>query len=449
MKNEITQEYIDYIIDQMEADNHEVLSEKFAVLHPADIAEIIVQIPEEYTIKVLSFFSNEKIADILAELEEDERAHVLEALTPKEIADIVLDNMESDDAADLLSELPDDIKDEIIELISDKEQADDIKDLLSYPEDSAGGIMAKEFVKININWTVHECVIELRKQAEEVENIHTVYAVDDNDKLIGIISLKQLILAAPQSKAQEIVKRDIITAKVLAPAVEVAQLMEKYDLVVIPVIDTQNNLLGRITIDDVVDIIKEEAERDYQLASGITDDVEFTDSIITLTKARFPWLLVGLIGGITGSKIIGTFGVIEETPMLAYFMPLIAAMGGNVGVQSSAIVVQSIASNTLMGNLWYRLLKELGVGLLNGFLCAGILMLFNLLFFDQILISLTVSLSLFCVIIFAAVFGTWIPLILHKYKIDPALATGPFITTTNDIMGLLMYFSISNIILNM
>jgi magnesium transporter len=449
MKNEITQEYIDYIIDQMEADNHEVLSEKFAVLHPADIAEIIVQIPEEYTIKVLSFFSNEKMADILAELEEDERAHVLEALTPKEIADIVLDNMESDDAADLLSELPDDIKDEIIDLLSDKEQAEDIKDLLSYPEDSAGGIMAKEFVKININWTVHECIIELRKQAEEVENIHTVYAVDDNDKLIGIISLKQLILSAPQSKAQEIVKRDIITAKVLAPATEVAQLMEKYDLVVIPVIDTQNKLLGRITIDDVVDIIKEEAERDYQLASGITDDVAFTDSIITLTKARFPWLLVGLIGGITGSKIIGTFGVIEETPLLAYFMPLIAAMGGNVGVQSSAIVVQSIASNTLMGNLWYRLLKELGVGLLNGFLCAGILLLFNLLFFDQILISLTVSLSLFCVIIFAAVFGTWIPLILHKYKIDPALATGPFITTTNDIMGLLMYFSISNIILNM
>ena len=210
MKNEITQEYIDYIIDQMEADNHEVLSEKFAVLHPADIAEIIVQIPEEYTIKVLSFFSNEKMADILAELEEDERAHVLEALTPKEIADIVLDNMESDDAADLLSELPDDIKDEIIDLLSDKEQAEDIKDLLSYPEDSAGGIMAKEFVKININWTVHECIIELRKQAEEVENIHTVYAVDDNDKLIGIISLKQLILSAPQSKAQEIVKRDII-----------------------------------------------------------------------------------------------------------------------------------------------------------------------------------------------------------------------------------------------
>lgn len=449
MKNEITQQYIDYIIEQMESDNHDVLSEEFSILHPADIAEIIVQIPEEYTIKVLSFFSNEKTADILAELEEDERAHVLEALTPKEIADIVLDNMESDDAADLLSELPENIKDEIIELISDKEQADDIKDLLSYPEDSAGGLMAKEFVKININWTVHECIIELRKQAEEVENIHTVYAVDDSDKLIGIISLKQLILSAPQSKAQEIVNRDILTAKVTSSAVEVAQLMEKYDLVVIPVIDTQNKLLGRITIDDVVDIIKEEAERDYQLASGITDDVEFTDSIIDLTKARFPWLLVGLIGGVTGSKIIGTFGVIEETPMLAYFMPLIAAMGGNVGVQSSAIVVQSIANNTLMGSLWFRLLKELGVGLLNGFLCAAILLLFNLLFFDQILISLTVSLSLFCVIIFAAVFGTWIPLILHKYKIDPALATGPFITTTNDIMGLLMYFSISNIILNM
>lgn len=447
MSSEITREYIDFIVEKLQENNTEVLAEQFALLHPADIAEIITHVPDEFTMSILNMFDNEKNADIIAELDEDNRAHLLETLTPKEIANVVIENMDSDDAADLLAELSTEIKDEIISELTDKEQASDIIDLLSYPEDSAGGIMAKEFVKININWTVHECIIELRKQAEEVNSVHTVYAVDDQDILIGIISLKQLILSSPQLTARSLVKEEIKVAHVTDGAADVALKMEKYDLVVIPVVDLNNKLLGRITIDDVVDIIKEEAEKDYQMASGISDDVEYSDSIIELTKARFPWLLIGLFGGITGAKIIGVFGVIEETPALAYFMPLIAAMGGNVGVQSSAIVVQSIANKTLKGSVWVKLFKELGVGLLNGFLCAAILLVFNVFFSDNLNISLTVSLSLICVIIFAAIFGTWIPLILHKYKIDPALATGPFITTANDIIGLLMYFSISQMIL--
>lgn len=442
MNVNITSEYIDYIQEKLEQDENVIVSEQIALLHPADIAEILTHLPEKFQKTLLNLLEKEILADVIAELDEDEREQLLENFTPQEIAEQVVGNMESDDAADLISELSEEKQEQVILAIEDLEQANDIINLLSYPEDSAGGLMAKELVKVNINWTVHECIIELRKQAEEVEQVHTVYAVDDQEKLIGRISLKQLILTSPQTKAEELVNKDLMAVLATVKESEVAQKMEKYDLVVVPVIDEQGKLLGRITIDDVVDVMKEEAEKDYQMASGISENVEYSDSVFLLTKARFPWLLVGLLGGITGAKIIGLFGVIEDNPMLAYFMPLIAAMGGNVGVQSSAIVVQSIANNSLKGSVSSKLIKELGVGLLNGILCALILLLFNYIVSEDLRISYAVSTSLFLVITIAAVFGTWVPLVLHKFKIDPALATGPFITTSNDIIGLFLYFSI-------
>lgn len=447
MNSEITLEQV-VTFKKMLSDGQEVqVMEQLEELHPADIAEIINQIPEEFKLKILRLFDSETQANIISELDEDEREKLLSELTPKEIAETVIHHMESDDAADLISELDDQKKSEVIQALSDLEQANDIIDLLSYSENTAGALMAKELIKVNTNWTVHECIIELRKQAEEVEHIHTVYAIDEQERLIGRLSLKQLILSSPQVIVEEIVSRDIQMVLVSANDVEVVQKMEKYDLVVIPVVDERNRLLGRITIDDVVDVMKEEAEKDYQMASGISDNVEYSDSIINLTKARFPWLLVGLAGGITVAKVIGVFGIIEQTPVLAYFMPLIAAMGGNVGVQSSAIVVQSIANNSVLGSTRKKLLKEFGVGLLNGFLCSVILLLFNLVFNDNLDLSFAVSISLFSVVILAAVLGTWIPLVLHRYKIDPALATGPFITTSNDIIGLLLYFSICQLFL--
>ena len=442
MNVKITSEYINFILQKLELGEIDLLSDQINELHPADLAEVLTHLPEKYKKGLLDLLSEEDRADVIAELDEDERELLLENFTPKEIAEQVVGNMESDDAADLLSELSDEKKEKVIQALEDQEHANDIINLLSFPENSAGGLMAKELVKVNINWTVHECIIELRKQAEEVEQVHTVYAVDDQDKLIGRISLKQLILTPPQTKVEEIVNKEIKTVTSDADSSEVSQKMEKYDLVVIPVVDDQNRLLGRITIDDVVDVMMEEAEKDYQMASGISENVEYSDSVFQLTKARFPWLLVGLLGGITGAKIVGLFGIIEANPILAYFMPLIAAMGGNVGVQSSAIVVQSIANNSLKGSIVARLTKELGVGLLNGVLCAVILFLFNLAFSEDLSISYAVSTSLLLVITIAAVSGTWIPLVLHKFKIDPALATGPFITTTNDIIGLFLYFTI-------
>ena len=444
---EITKEIVEKVVQLLEKPGAEKLSSILEGYHPADIAVVFNQIPEELELPFLSTLEEEILADVIAELDEDERQEVLHKLSATEIADKVLSNMESDDAADLIGELSDDKKAEVIKELEKGEDSNDIIDLLNYPENTAGGLMAKELVKVNINWTVHECIIELRKQAEEVERVHTVYAIDDQEKLIGRISLKHLIIQSPQTKVQEIVEKDLIVVQANVEDFEVANKMEKYDLVVMPVVDEQSRLIGRITIDDVVDVIKEEAEKDYQMASGISDNVEIGDGIFTLTKARLPWLLVGLAGGLAGAKVIGAFHIIEESPALAAFIPLIAAMGGNVGVQSSAIVVQSIANNSFMGSVASKLIKELGVGLLNAFMCSIILLAFNLVFADSLQLSLSVSLSLFSVIVFAAVFGTWVPLVLHKYKIDPALATGPFITTSNDIIGLMLYFSICQALL--
>lgn len=444
---EITSTYVKNIQNKLDEGTVELVAEEVKGMHPADIAELINQFSEENKLQLLNLLDSEAQSDVIAELHEDEREQLLAQLTPQEIAEIVVENMESDDAADLIAELSADKKEKVIKALTDEDQASDIMDLLSYPEDTAGALMAKELIKVNVKWTIHECIVELRKQAEEVERIHTVYAIDDHNKLIGRIALKHLLLSTPQTISEEIVDKDIHVVLSSAEEGEVVQKMEKYDLVVIPVVDERNRLLGRITIDDVVDVMKEEAEKDYQMASGISENVEYSDTVFQLTKARLPWLLVGLVGGIAVAKVIGLFGVIEQTPALAYFMPLIAAMGGNVGVQSSAIVVQSIANNSLKGSVMKKLAKELGVGLFNGIMCSIILLIYNLIFSDSYALSMAVSASLFCVIIIAAVFGTWIPLVLHQYKIDPALATGPFITTANDVLGLLLYFSVSSLFL--
>jgi magnesium transporter len=444
MNNQVTSKFIDNINRRLDANDTVSLHEELKSFHPVDLADLINHLSEKNKLGLLNLFDTELQSDIVAELEEDERENLLASLSPQEIAVKVINHMESDDAADLLAELSEEKKEKVIRALSDEGQAIAILDLLNYTEDTAGALMAKELIKVNVKWTINECIVELRKQAEEVEKIHTIYAVDNQNKLIGQITLKHLLLSPPQTLAESIVDKDIQTVLPSAHEIEVVQIMEKYDLVVIPVVDEIKRLLGRITIDDVVDVMKEEAEKDYQMASGISENVEYTDSIFQSTKARFPWLLIGLFGGIAGAKIIGVFGVIENTPILAYFMPLIAAMGGNVGVQSSAIVVQSIANNSLKGSVVSKLSKELGVGLLNGILCSSILLLYNLLFSDSLSLSLAVSTSLFCVIIIAALFGTWIPLMLNHFKIDPALATGPFITTANDVVGLLLYFSISS-----
>ncbi|MFM7023503.1 MAG: magnesium transporter [Flavobacteriales bacterium] len=422
------------------------INELIVELHPADMADILQQLTLDETKTFCDIVPGELISETIAELEEDERKDLLNSLTPEQIARKAIEYMESDDAADLIMELPKEKRTKVISLIDDVKKASNIVDLLNYPDDSAGGLMAKELFKVNSTWDVLECVQELRKQAEYIETIHTVYVVDDNNKLIGTLSLKSLILTPSNTKIEDVVNRDVISVKAHTQSSEVAQIMEKYDLVVLPVVDDLNRLKGRITIDDVVDVIKEEAERDYQMASGLSDTVEAHDSVWQVTKARLPWLLVGMIGGVGSAHVLLGFDL-SKHPEMVIFIPLIGAMGGNVGVQSSAIVVQGLANNTLKGSIVQRLVKETGFGLINGLVCSLLLLALNLVSNIDSQICVTVSIALLSVIIFAAILGTFIPLLLNRFKINPALATGPFITTTNDIFGLILYFYIGQLII--
>jgi magnesium transporter len=444
---EINSAYIEQITALILANNSAELSVIISDLHIADIAEIIEDLAIGDAHFLFDLIEEEKSAAVLVELEDDTREELLSDLTPKEIAEEVIDNLESDDAADVIGELSEDKKEKVLAHIEDIEHASDISDLLTYPEDTAGGLMAKELIKVNENWNTLQCLKEMRKQAEDVKKVYTIYVVDDHNKLLGSLSLRRLLLAEKGSAIKSIVNTDIVSVKATEDDEDVANILNKYDLIALPVVDDLNRLIGRITFDDVMDVVKEEAEKDYQMASGISEDVESSDSVWELTRARLPWLLIGMMGGLLGAKVIGIFDL-ENNFELAFFIPLIAAMGGNVGVQSAAIVVQGLANDSLkMENIFQKLLKELGVGLLNGIICSIIILgaAFSLGYSMEL--SLTVSISLLAVIVFAAVFGTFIPLTLEKHDIDPALATGPFITTVNDVLGLFIYFMIGQAIL--
>jgi len=446
-KTEITTQLIERISKEISKEDTGKLHSLIRDLHVADIAEILEKLPITDAQFLYQFIAEEKSAEILVELDDDLREDFLADLTAKEIAEEVIDNLESDDAADVIGELSEEKQEEVLSHIEDQEYASDISDLLSYAEDTAGGLMAKELIKVNENWNTLQCLREMRKQAEHVKQVHTIYVVDNNDVLLGSMSLRRLLLTETNMAIKEILKTEIISVKAIENDETVANIMNKYDLVVLPVVDDMNHLIGRITFDDVMDVVKEEAEKDYQMASGISEDVEASDSVWALTRARLPWLLIGMIGGLFGAAVIGIFDI-RENFELAFFIPLIAAMGGNVGVQSAAIVVQGLANDSLkMDNIFHKLIKELGVGLLNGIICSLIILVAAFSLNYGMKLSLTVSISLLAVIVFAALFGTFVPLTLEKYEIDPALATGPFITTANDVLGLFIYFWIGQAIL--
>ena len=416
-------------------------------VHFADVAEIIDELDTEKATYLIKLLDSDKTSDVLTELDEDVREAILANLSSKEIAD-ELGELDTDDAADIVAELPQEIVEEVISEIENREHAKDIVDLLRYDENSAGGLMAKELVKVNENWDVLKCVKEMRAQAENVTRVHSIYVVDDEGKLKGRLSLKDLLTTSTRTHISEVYIPKVDAVTVNEKPEEVAKIMSKYDLEAIPVIDEIGRLVGRITIDDIVDVIREEAEKDYQLAAGISQDVEADDSIWDLTRARLPWLFLGLIGGVGAAAIMGGFEeMISKHAILFYFTPLIAAMAGNVGVQSSAIIVQGLANDDLKGSIRNRLIKEMLLATLNGLILAAVLLLFTWVWKGNFLTALAISISLVVVIIAAGIIGTFIPLFLDKKGIDPAIATGPFITTSNDIFGILIYFWIAKIIL--
>jgi len=434
----------------LNAENTDALQVLLLNVYPQDIAEILDNIKPNEARQLMNLVNKEKTIKVLVEMEEGVRKHFLATYTPQEIADSFIQNMDSDDAAYILNNFAVKDKDAIISNLTDIEFASSLLSLLNYEEYTAGSLMAVELVKGNINWTVAQCIEEIRRQAEDVENIYVVYIVDDFERLVGIITLKNLILAKPQIRISDVVNKEVISVSTSKDSEELANLFKKYDLVVLPVVNALGQLVGRITVDDVVEVIKEEANEDYQLMSGITEDVDYTDKVWVLSRARLPWLLIGLLGGIASSRFIEFYE--EELrihPEMAFFMPLIAAMGGNAGVQSSAIVVQGLANNTLgTKNILPKIFKELRVALINGLICSGVLLGYNLIFSNSLDLSITVSVALLSVIVFATVLGTFIPLVLNKMKIDPAIATGPFITTTNDLLGLAVYFTLGRLLYN-
>ena len=448
MEFKISREFLSEIEQLISENNAQELLLLLEDIHFADIAEIMEELDDYGAGYIFNTLDSEKTAEILLELDEEVREKILKNLSPKEIAE-ELDELSTDDAADIIAELPQYKKEQVISELEDVEHAKDIVDLLRYDEDSAGGLMGKELVKVNENWNVLTCVKEMRAQAENVSKVHSIYVVDDEDRLKGRLSLKDLLTTSTKTHISEVYIKKVDYVKVDTKDVEVARIMQKYDLEAIPVVDELGRLVGRITIDDIIDVIKEEADKDYQLAAGISQDVEADDSILELTKARLPWLVLALVGGFISVHVLGIFEpVMDLHPELFFFTPLIAAMAGNVGVQSSAIIVQGLANNTIIGPVVERLLKELSLSLLNGVILSVILLAGSYFLLGyEIHVGYTVSIALLSVIIMASLIGTFIPIILNKYGVDPALATGPFITTSNDILGILTYFTIAKIIL--
>jgi len=449
MQFQLTSDYIEKVAQLIANKDGNALKKLLQEVHFADIADLLEELKSKEATYLIKLLETEITSEALMELDEDVREKILKRLSPEEIAQ-ELEEMDTDDAADIVAELDDHIQKKVIEKIEDETHASDIVELLTYDEDTAGALMAKELVQVKESWTVAGCVREMRRQAENVTRVHSIYVTDIEGKLKGRLSLKDLLTASAKTHISEVYIPQVDYVTVNTEDEEVARIMQKYDLEAIPVVDEKGVLVGRITIDDIVDFIKEEAEKDYQMAAGISQDVEADDSILQLTKARLPWLVLGLFGGLGSVFILQDFESIMNNPELKalfFFTPLIAAMAGNVGVQSSAIIVQGLANDIVKGSLWNRLLKEVGLALINGIVLSVLVVIFGFIMNYQIEFSLTIAISMLSVIIIASLIGTFVPIILDKKGIDPAIATGPFITTSNDIFGIFLFFYISKIIL--
>ncbi|OIV42312.1 magnesium transporter [Flavobacterium johnsoniae] len=447
MEFKVSKEFIHQLEEHIVKRNDNELEILLNDLHHADIAEILDELDFDEATYIFKVLDSDKTAEILLELEEDLRENILSRLSPKEIAE-ELDELETNDAADIIAELSQEIKAEVISELVDVEHAKDIVELLRYDENTAGGLMGKELVKVNENWNVLTCVKEMRIQAENVSRVHSIYVVDDENRLKGRLSLKDLLTSSTKTQIGDVYIRKLNFVNVDTEDVEVARIMQKYDLEAIPVVDELGRLVGRITIDDIVDVIKDEADKDYQLAAGITQDIETNDSVLELTKARLPWLLIGMVIEIVASFVLkDNETAFQKYSTLIIFVPLLSATAGNIGVQASAIVVQGLANGTLKEFSRSYFSKEITVSMISGSIISLLLLGYHSLMYQQYLVGIAISISMIVVIMFAATLGTLVPLFLHKNKIDPAIATGPFITTTNDVFGIMLYFGVAKLIL--
>lgn len=450
MQFELTRELLSEIKSAIQEDKVEFVNSVLEELYAPDISQILDELETEEAKYVLDHLAVDIGAEIISNLEEETQIEFLKEFSPSQIARYI-NYLESDDSVDILQDLPIKLREEVISYINNPEKAKSILDLLRYEEDCAGGLMGKEMIKANINWTVVQCIDEIRRQAAKVSKLYSIYVVDNDNKLLGRVALKRIILAEDNTKIENIYDPDVQSVETYRQDKEVAQLMQKYDLDAIPVVNLHNQLLGRITIDDVVDVITEQAELERQMMSGISADIDEDDSVWDLTKARLPWLVVGMIGGLLGAEFIGIFeGDLSVIPAMAFFIPLITATGGNVGIQSSSIILQSLANNSMLNQGYMlRLIKVLSVAVFNGIVIAILVFIFNMFLGQSLVLSTVVSIALFSVILLASIMGTFTPLVLDRFGINPALASGPFITTANDLLGLGVYFLVAHLLLGL
>ena len=446
---ELSREYIERLKEAIGDNDNQFIISSLEGINPTDISSVLDELDLENARYVLDLLDNQRAANIISELDSDDRLKFLKEAEPLKI-NAMLDCLETDDAVDIINELPVKLREEVIAGIENEERAAYIVDLMRYEEDCAGGLMAKELIKANLNWNVVQCIDEIRRQAENVQKIYSVYVVDDKDRLLGKTSLKRIILANNKTLIKDIFEKEIISVETYLDQEEVVSIMRKYDLDAVPVVNGKGKLVGRITMDDVVDVMADMAEEERQLMSGITEDVEEDDSVWMITRARLPWLIIGLGGGVLGAWFMGFFEKdIVLIPAMAFFIPLITATGGNVGIQSSAIIVQSLVDKSgINPGHMQRLYKGLLVSFVNAIVLGSTVLLFNLLLGQPMKLGFVVAVALFAVVILASIMGTITPLILDKFGINPALASGPFITTANDLLGIAVYFGIAHYLYN-
>ncbi len=445
----MTNEFVHNIKELIEQKASVLLQEKLSKMHPADIAELCNELSEEEAHFLYRQLDNEKAAEALTEMDEDLRNDLLDDLPSEVVAKRFVNYMDTDDAVEIIRDMDEEKQEEVLSHIKDIEQAGDIVDLLQYDEDTAGGLMSTEMVVVNENWSMPECLKEMRRQAEDLDDIYYIYVVDDDERLCGIFPLKKMVTSPSVVKVKHVMSRDVVSVDVDTPIDEVAMLIEKYNLVAIPVVDKIDRLLGQITVDDIMDEIREQNEHEYQLTAGIAKDIETSDTVYMQTSARLPWLLIGMLGGIGSSLLLNNFtSTLGSHPEMALFIPLLAGMGGNVGVQSSAIAVQGLANNSLDSrHIFKHIMKELLVALINATILSLLVYVYNFFVYDPLdIVTLAVPLSLFVVIMFASAFGTLVPMVLERMNINPAVATGPFIQIVNDLSGMTFYMLIAKIL---
>jgi len=451
MEFELTEEYLEKLREAIALGDTAYITEQMHDLHPADISSIFDDLEFKESKYILELLNKSLGAEIIRDMDEEVRKDFLKIFTPHEVAAYV-NYINSDDAVDILNELPIQAREEVIAFVSNKEKAANIKDLLRYEEDCAGGLMGKELIKANINWTVTQCIEEIRRQSRKVDKIYSVYVVDDFGKLLGIVSLKKMLLADDEAHIADLYDPDIISIESYRAAEEVTELMQKYDLESIPVVDVHGNLLGRITIDDVVDVLREQAEQteqDIQIMAGISDSTEEDANVWQLSRVRLPWLLIGMLGGMLGARFIGIFEKdISLIPAMAFFIPLITATGGNVGIQSSSVIVQDLANASSSETMFTfsKFFKSFIVAIINGIAISSVVFLANFILGEELRLAIVVSCALFSVVILASFMGTVTPIVLDRMGVNPALAAGPFITTANDLLGLAIYFLVAHLL---